>query len=641
MASTVSQDVSIRKPSYAYTALDPNHPHIRLVTLMPGLWSDQISCTIHTVPFDGQQAYETLSYVWGDAKNRKSISLNECDFEVTENLWLAMRRLRSPEAARVIWIDAICINQQDNDEKSHQVAMMGEVYSKCSNCVIWLGESDEEAEPGVRSVTAVKAFELLDILATDQHLPELPCFSVVEGERTAIHPQYEEHFMALKHFLDLPWWRRIWVIQELALPGEVKFLYASEELPYQTLRGVVKVLNTHAATCCKSHRMSLRELAFDRLLVVQEQVDPMVSTREKWAAQEPTTLFQLRRQFYAFQATEKRDLFYGLLGLVTDWGSAEPLRPNYGCGLRAAITEAVFRCISEQQGMEFLVGERFFRTSGTADTESLPSWVPDAYFCSIPTKWVIVEQRRTVIASSFAASGTHDQLASELALAEGEVLLAQTVMIDKIAKVGSVCDALENWFKAPDVLRQWMEMLEIGLQDWPEQPPPNGSLMDAVWRTIICDSVETDTTTLSYRRPNVDDYSDLRSLWNTFLGFLPFLSSLGLSFTEESHDMLQSKAPKTVYHIMVCIYQRRLFVTERGLIGLAPRDASVDDEVHIMLGCPSPFILRPMEEATKVEYKGDILSSYTIIGDGYLHGNMSGEALEGGSQGDIRTIAIH
>ncbi|KAI0597439.1 heterokaryon incompatibility protein-domain-containing protein [Biscogniauxia sp. FL1348] len=633
-----------RKPGYPYSALDLDEPQIRLVTLQPGGWSDRIRCTIHVVPFDGQQAYEALSYVWGSPDQVRPISLNGHVFQVTENLWLALRRLRDAAAPRVLWIDAMCINQRDGGEKSSQVAMMGEIYKGCANCVIWLGEDDDDERPGpgVQSATAVRAFELLDVLATtDRHLPDLPCFAEEAGQRTAISGKYEDHFVALKQLLDRPWWRRIWVIQELALPPRVEFVYASEALSYAVLRGVVDMLRTHAATCCKMHRMSLRALAFDRLLVIQEQVDPIVSTREKWSRRESTTLFQLRRQFYAFQATEKRDLFYGLLGLVTDWGASKPLRPNYGCTPRAAITEAVFRCISEQGGMGFLLGGRLFRAPDNPDIPNLPSWVPDAYFCSIPSQWVMVEQRRIILSSSFAASGSREQPASELALGKDEVLFAQTLMVDRIAQVGSVCDALENWSKAPDVLRQWMEMVDIGLRDWPEQPPEEGSLMDAFWRTLVCNSTETDTATLSYRTAGGQDYAELRSLWYFFLDISPFLPIWGLSFTIESHDALQSKASKTLYHILVCIWQRRLFLTERGSVGLAPRDACVGDEVHIILGASSPFFLRSIGEESGNEDKGHMFPSYTIIGNGYLHGKMSGEALSDETQGGARTIAIY
>ncbi|KAI0885970.1 heterokaryon incompatibility protein-domain-containing protein [Annulohypoxylon maeteangense] len=634
MTPTQGQQINGGKPKHLYYSLDPEDPHIRLVTIQPGLWSDEIHCIIDVVPFDFQQKYEALSYVWGDRQNKKFIQLDGQAFEVTDNLWLAMRRLRQPSTPRVLWIDALCINQDDNVEKSHQVGMMGDIYRSCTNCVIWLGESTEKPKADVRSTTAVRAIELLGLLSSDKHLPDLPCFKAVKGQRTAIVKKYEAHFEALGQLLDLPWWRRIWVIQELVLPSKVTFLYASEQLPYQALVGAVGMLNTHAATCCKSHRMTLRALGFDPLVVIQEQVDPIVSTREKWANHESTTLSQLRRQFYAFQATEKRDLFYGLLGLVNDWGSAGPLIPNYGSPPHVAITEAVFKCISEQAGMEFLLGERLFRTSDPENTPDLPSWVPDAYFCSLPSQCVIIEQRRLIMSSSFAASGPYCQDPSELTLGKDGVLLAQSLMVDKVARVGTVCEVLDKWEKTPGVFKQWLDMAGLSPKDWPEQPPEEGTLKDVFWRTILNNCAEDDVPGLSYRKLRTEDYTELRKLWFWFRMIGPLLSLA-------SHDILQSMASKTVYHIVVCLWQRRLIITEGGMVGLGPRDADVGDEIHVVLGSPSPFFLRPIKEPTKVGDRLESLSSYTVIGNGYVHDIMFGNVVDDETLGDAKTIAIY
>jgi hypothetical protein len=92
-----------------------------------------------------------------------------------------MRRLRSPSHSRVLWIDAICINQNDDDEKSHQVGMMRKIYKACQKCTVWLGEGPEGPQPDARSASAIKASELLQMLGTGKHLPELPCFLMAEG----------------------------------------------------------------------------------------------------------------------------------------------------------------------------------------------------------------------------------------------------------------------------------------------------------------------------------------------------------------------------------------------------------------------------------------------------------------------------
>ena|SRR5438045_831816 len=117
---------------YQYSPFDPKERQIRLVTLEPGAWLDRICCSIDTISFDGQPIYEALSYVWGDPENRRPIQLNDHLFEVTENLWMVLRRLRDHAIRRVLWVDAICINQTDNEEKSQQVAMMGR-YTEAAN----------------------------------------------------------------------------------------------------------------------------------------------------------------------------------------------------------------------------------------------------------------------------------------------------------------------------------------------------------------------------------------------------------------------------------------------------------------------------------------------------------------------------
>lgn len=621
---------------YQYSPFDPKQRQIRLITLEPGAWQDPIYCSINIISFDGQPTYDALSYVWGNPKNRKPIQLNDHSFVVTENLWIVLRRLRDHAMRRVLWVDAICINQDNNEEKSQQVSMMREIYSGCQNAIVWLGEDPDVGETESKSMTASRVCEMLEMLGADRHLHELPCFSTSEDNRTEITDEYTVHFEAFRKFVNLPWWKRIWVIQEMVLPKNLKFFYASEEFSYETLSSVVRVLQVHGTTCCKKYRYALRAQAFDPILTFQEQVDPMVSTRETWTHHTSTTLFHLRRLFSAFQATEKRDLFYALLGLVTNWGSSTPLYPNYGISVREAIIQAVFKCISEQGGLEFLQGERFFR-----DKEDMPSWIPDAHFTTAPSQWGIVEQRRLRISSGFSASANFRQDTSQLLLTADGTLLCQALKVDKIVKVGPICEALEHFTESPDVFRKWMEMIEIGVGDWPEQPPPEGSLGDIFWRTILNDSIELDTPESPfYRRTNNADYVGLRNLWQIFLSPFGQVFASTLTFSLESHDNLMSKAPWMIYHLLVCLEKRRMVITERGWIGLAPWDTSPGDEFHILLGSPILFILRPLKTPSKMGDQTKTLPSYTVIGNGYLHNVMFGEAFKDEGEQNIKTIAL-
>ncbi|KAF5238840.1 hypothetical protein FANTH_10168 [Fusarium anthophilum] len=463
----------------------------------------------------------------------------------------------------------------------------------------------------------------------------MPCFSVGDRQRTDIPESYKPHFDALAGFLRLPWWKRIWIVQEMALPDSVKLIYSSEEISYEVLQSAVKVLNTHAGACCKEVRTSLRAEAFDPLLAIQEQVDPLVSIREAQAQQLQTTLLQLRRQFHASKATEVVDLFYGLLGLVTTWSST-PLVPDYKAEPRKAIAEAVSTCFSDKGGMEILMGQRTVNES-----RKFPSWIPDACCISTESQWVTIEERRLTMSSSFSASGTHMQDTQLLTVADDETLRLQTKFVDTIDKVGPVCNALEDWQDAPDVLRNWMEMVGLGAGGWPSEPPDPGTQGDIFWRTIMNNSIETDNKEcLTYRSATQDDYSDLHSLWNFLLLVSQFSPHLGitepLKLDLSSHDKLQIKGSATIYHVIVCLLQRRLFVTNRGMIGLASGEMKTGDEVHIILGCQTPFILRPSDEASKTWD----LPLYTVIGNGYVHQVMYGEAFDDPELGTVQAIVL-
>ena len=132
--------------SSVYHPLDSTKREIRLVTLKAGAEPDQLACQLMSVSLNGSTSYYALSYVWGDPNDRESIFLNGHAFEVTHNLAIALRYLRNPRDDRVFWIDAICIDQRNLDERSAQVRIMKDIYQSAEKVVSWLGERDDSSE---------------------------------------------------------------------------------------------------------------------------------------------------------------------------------------------------------------------------------------------------------------------------------------------------------------------------------------------------------------------------------------------------------------------------------------------------------------------------------------------------------------
>jgi hypothetical protein len=129
-----------------YQALDES-PSTRVLDLLPG--SDQTRVQIRQIALpaeDGSatEAYEALSYCWGDPSDVTPISINGQPSEVTKGLASALGRLRLPNRGRTLWADALCINQKDTAERSQQVGLMRRIYELATRVVVWLGDADED-----------------------------------------------------------------------------------------------------------------------------------------------------------------------------------------------------------------------------------------------------------------------------------------------------------------------------------------------------------------------------------------------------------------------------------------------------------------------------------------------------------------
>jgi hypothetical protein len=133
--------------TFLYQTLQTSPQQFRLVSIQPGPFSSPINCTLHYASLKDSPPFEALSYVWGDAQDTLPIFLDGHVFNVTTNLESALRHLRWEDTARTFWIDAICINQHDAQERGHQVVFMGEFYKAAERTTVWLGDEAEYTAP--------------------------------------------------------------------------------------------------------------------------------------------------------------------------------------------------------------------------------------------------------------------------------------------------------------------------------------------------------------------------------------------------------------------------------------------------------------------------------------------------------------
>lgn len=184
-------DMALHPFTYTNLPPEPPHPTTRMIRLLPN--KDRhagIECEIFNYDFalsttgGDSHLYEALSYVWGSGARSRTITLNSRAFTVTENLYIALSHLRNRQLERLLWVDAICINQDDRDEKAKQIPLLRTIFAEAQHVIVWLGEAKEGGD---------KALEGLRDLA---------------GGHDIESSKYDE--VCLKLLLR-PWFRRIWV----------------------------------------------------------------------------------------------------------------------------------------------------------------------------------------------------------------------------------------------------------------------------------------------------------------------------------------------------------------------------------------------------------------------------------------------
>jgi hypothetical protein len=189
---------------FTYAPINTSSKDIRLLRLSDRDTPGSPSCEIFHASLEDDIKYEALSYTWGDPKLQDFISLNGNAASVTVNLTRALEDIRLDHGMRVLWVDALCINQEDTTERNHQVRQMGAIYQKAKRVVVWLGQP--------KSLEAVNTASVLDSLEKSFD---------ISLKYVAYQPNLKAKWLELIALCELPYWRRLWIVQEIGLAAEL------------------------------------------------------------------------------------------------------------------------------------------------------------------------------------------------------------------------------------------------------------------------------------------------------------------------------------------------------------------------------------------------------------------------------------
>lgn len=263
------------------------YPWIRLLRIKPGMFSHPLYCKIVKRPLWDAGEYIALSYSWGKDQLHQEIFIeNQTSlsnrFRVSLHLWNALQRLREEQCVVNVWIDAICIDQQNYVERAAQVTIMAQIFNLASEVRVWLGE-----------VGIVESGE-----STDAKL----FWSLCEQPS--------------------PWWTRLWILQEFAYAKDCpNVMLGAHLMSFERL-----IERWHAVTLLD------RELEVEQLRMLAATFKLLRTPFDIWTAQKDyehrRPLLQRLQETAGRKCTDPRDRIYALLSLINE-SDAKQLRPDY------------------------------------------------------------------------------------------------------------------------------------------------------------------------------------------------------------------------------------------------------------------------------------------------------------------------
>ena len=206
--------------SYQYNNIIQTEHEIRVVEILPELTNGFISCQLRHTALKSD--YTCLSYTWGSSQKPHQILINGRAFFVGTNLHHFLHVANRTRSRIAIWIDAICINQDDLRERNHQVEMMGQIYRGAKQVLVWLGSGSGKCE------------DLLHLIGQEDALISgcLPCSKArlkINGLRSHNTDRTEHFFKALNDICSLAYWKRTWTVQEFLVAQDIRLMYGSAE----------------------------------------------------------------------------------------------------------------------------------------------------------------------------------------------------------------------------------------------------------------------------------------------------------------------------------------------------------------------------------------------------------------------------
>ncbi|GME26941.1 heterokaryon incompatibility protein-domain-containing protein [Neofusicoccum parvum] len=474
-----------RTPDFEYSALK-TPTSIRLVQLSPKTDDYLIHCTLIEVDLSTNPSYEALSYTWAidsdivgprTGATKRTIMCNGAALDVFKNLHNGLAQLQELGwTAAPIWIDAICINQGDDVEKSAQVNMMGDIFRAAARVVVWLGQSSLATELALKKARP---------FFSDEELPDdvSSAWAALSSRGAALVA-----LEALSWVLSRGWFARVWTLQEAVLARDTVYLVGAQQVPFDQL-----LEHSGGSFVAVDGPSKYMDGMFAHMRARVAGLDFARRAHELLAGGDAVALESAVTEARSRRAVDGRDKLFGVLSLCRSHGSddAAGLAADYQKPVRDVFCEcaaALLRNASTGISLLSMVGQirhgcdveyafpssyiKLFRPEGGFVT-GLPSWVPDL---SAPARPLPLRDLSTL---DFAAATSLEPSFSIAGAGRG-VLRLKAAVLDTVTATGDC--------RSTRLIQPIWRLLRVlfKLPDAPQATyaPTGEPVVSAFWRTL-------------------------------------------------------------------------------------------------------------------------------------------------------------
>ncbi|KAJ4352678.1 hypothetical protein N0V95_004062 [Ascochyta clinopodiicola] len=576
----------------------PYNDSIRLLRIHSGNLTDPVEFTLEFARLDHPTPeYEALSYVWGPDVPASYIihRISQEAIPVTPNLYEVLQNVRWCDRDRLLWVDALCINQEDRKEKGRHVRKMNSIYARASRVLVWLGPDAGDATGAFGVLCALANEASQKQLQNDINRVERAQYTTASHEQQPIvfdavpHIREENLWRKVMLFFCQAWYTRLWVLQEVVLAREATIVWGDCSISWKHVGAAIETIRANEVLQLVLSTRNLQNAFFMWHLSTAHRALEHLRSDDSSPQAAQNGLFSFLNLLdlaRSFEVADPRDKIYGLLGFSTteDGFSAGTITPDYTLSTSEVYAQVTRNFIEQDQNLNILALVLYIaphRREAEDYVDNLPSWAPN-----FNSKTIAFLISNTNTKHEYSAGCTRPMVL--LSSPTQNTLRLKGVQLDTIRTTGPGT-GYQDLHKAKPYFRRLLKWsLDAGISP-------------ATIAATLTAGRERDGRRLSPAQKEI---------------YHKHLTQL----LDSDRDLPAGIVPDSAREVEGALWRfttyRAPFITTTRAFGLGPREVAVGDAVIVLWGAQCPFV---------VSAAGD--GQWMLKGECFVEAWVEGEAV--------------